>query len=82
MTYFEEDAMPPKAKAESYWWFGPETVEPLKERLAAAGSGARLEVRLHANDKLWLRIVPAGVTSEAAAGNDLNESHICPPICP
>ena len=74
--------MTPKAKPEvEFWWFEPATVEALKERLAAAGSGTRLEVRLD-NEKLFLRVVPAGVTTEGAAGDDLDKSHPCPPDCP
>jgi len=72
---------PRKSKAAPYWWFGSETIDALKERLGAAGPGTRLEVRLDGK-KMTLRVVPAGVTTADAAGDDLNKSNICPPICP
>ena len=70
------------AKAAPFWWFDSETVEALKERLGAAGSGTRLEVRVDAGKRMTLRVVPAGVTTEGASSDDLNKSHVCPPQCP
>jgi len=61
-----------------FWWFEGQSVERLTEQLVAAGAGARLEVRLRAEDKLFLTVVkPDG------HGHDpIDDSRPCPPVCP
>lgn len=63
-----------------FWWFSGDSVRALRERLNAAGDTARLEVHLDGND-MTLDVVPADVIP-AAPSPSINESHICPPVCP
>ena len=72
----------PENPGQPFHWFGPETVDALREQLNAAGS-CRLEVHQRGG-ALWLHVVPEGVTTEAAAAKvvPLNKSHLCPPDCP
>lgn len=63
-----------------FHWFGPDSVAALREKLNAAGPGAILEVHQHGQDMtLW--VVPAGIVA-LEGGGGVNESHICPPVCP
>lgn len=73
--------------AARYWWFQGTAVRALAERLAEAGPDtARLEVRL-TGDKMTLRVVAADAGRDAGkngavAADDINDSRLCPPICP
>lgn len=69
--------------AARYWWFQGTAVRELAERLAEAGPDtARLEVRL-TGDKMTLRVVAADTGKNGAvAADDINDSRLCPPICP
>jgi hypothetical protein len=68
-----------------FWWFDAKATEKLREKLNAAGDGARLEIH-HKGDasivvvdgSLHLVVVPAGQSSH----DPINDSHICPPVCP
>lgn len=73
----------PKARAttNAYWWFNGATVTELTQRLNAAGDGARLEVRIDAQKKMTLQVV-ATTDLAAAKTQPLNDSHLCPPVCP
>lgn len=64
-----------------YWWFTGVSVETLKSRLAEAGPGARLEVRIGRDKKMTFRVIAAGA-AKAAVEEDINESWLCPPACP
>lgn len=64
-----------------YWWFRGASVHALAARLQDAGPDARLEVRIDAEDKMTFRIVVDGATASVAE-EDINESWLCPPICP
>jgi hypothetical protein len=70
-----------KATTNAYWWFSGATVTELTQRLNAAGEGARLEVRIDAKKSMTLDVV---ATTDLAASKlqPLNDSHLCPPICP
>lgn len=61
-----------------YWWFQGKSVERLVEQLLDAGEGARLEAHPVGDDKLHLVVV-----KPSHPGNDpINDSHVCPPVCP
>jgi hypothetical protein len=63
-----------------FWWFEGASVTALLERLTA-NPDARLEVHL---DGEKMTFIVASKRADAAAPFDppINESHICPPICP
>jgi hypothetical protein len=70
-----------------FWWFQGASVVELAERLAACGPAtARLEVRLSEDRKLTFRVVPtqkfATAMGDPPEPPDINESFLCPPICP
>lgn len=73
----------PKAKAttNAYWWFQGASVRELYDRIGTANPDtARLEAR-PSGDKLTFRVVAESATAEASTA-DINESKVCPPICP
>jgi len=68
-----------------FWWFDAQAVDKLREKLNAAGPGARLEVRpvgaksiMIVDGSLHLVVVPADKSSQ----DPVNDSHVCPPVCP
>jgi hypothetical protein len=65
-----------------YWWFNGASVSELTERLNNTPN-ARLEVHLD-GEKMTLVVAPDNPAQAAAVHLDppINESHICPPICP
>lgn len=65
-------------KKKRYWWFQGASVSELILRLS--GIDPRLEVHLD-GDKMTLEVVSGGVT-EFRISPPINESHVCPPICP
>jgi hypothetical protein len=58
-----------------FHWFPEETVAQLLAQIEEYGA-ERLEVRQH-GDAMYLRVV-----GRLGQGPDLNESRLCPPICP
>ena len=78
----------PSAHVNKFWWFHGASVVALTERLTACDPGtARLEVRVSADDKMTFRVMPAAttvaaLTMQADPPADINDSHLCPPICP
>lgn len=72
-----------------YHWFQGASVRTLFDRLAAAGPDtARLEVH-EDGPSMTLRVVPADIRRAsfvAEAGDDCDEpiddSRLCPPVCP
>lgn len=78
-----------EATKKGYVWFQGKSVRELYDRLTAGNPDeARLEIRMDADGKTWLRVVSPAVTlagdpatdSPADCG-DINESHNCPPDC-
>ncbi len=61
---------------EPFHWFGPNTCAALYA-LLDAGPCQRIEVRGH-GEKMTLTVVRPDGTAESP----LNESFLCPPICP
>lgn len=75
--------MSPKAKKEKappYWWFDGESFEQLRSLIAGAGAGSRLEVHIDGK-QMTLHVVPSSI-GPSESGGVVNQSHICPPICP
>lgn len=64
-----------------FWWFQGASVEQLFAELEAAGENARLEVHLD-GQHMTLHVVAAGITPQEGGGGGINESHVCPPVCP
>lgn len=67
-----------------FWWFQGEAVKTLFERLLLADpETARLEVHLDGR-KMTFRVVPTveGVGIESHTDEHINDSHVCPPVCP
>lgn len=60
----------------SYHWFKAESVDKLKSALEAAGPGAELEVHQEGEKMTFKVMHPASVVAE------VNDSFLCPPICP
>lgn len=71
----------PKPKVRPYWWFQGDSVDDLTARLNAS-PGARLEVRIDAKQHMTLTVVPPVGVVVTLAGEPINKSFICPPICP
>jgi hypothetical protein len=68
---------------DSFWWCKAETARELARRIDAAGTGlVRVEMRVdkaRRGEPMTFRVV----TNDAAKGEaDLNDSWLCPPICP
>lgn len=74
----------PKAIAQDrFEWFSEESTAEIGARIAAAGPGARLELRRAADGGLLARVVGKSENGAAVAGGgDINDSRVCPPICP
>lgn len=67
--------------ARPFIWFGPTSVQALRALLAAASPAARLEIHEEKDDGFTLHVVePGAVVIEGGGG--VNESHVCPPLCP
>ena len=66
--------------ARPFHWYEGASVEELTRQLVA-NPGARLEVHQDGQD-MFLHVVPAGAVSTEGGGGGINESHICPPVCP
>jgi hypothetical protein len=64
-----------------YWWFQGATVAALRERLNAASPDAVLEVHLN-GEKMTLDVVEPDAARGEERVTALNESFICPPVCP
>lgn len=62
-------------------WFSPEATEKVREKLNAAGPGARLEIHGHWHEQTIYVVRPGEVLAEGSGGG-VNEAHVCPPICP
>lgn len=69
--------------ANRYWWFQGDSVVQLYDRLIAIDPRfARLEVRME-GDKMLLDVVAvADATDKVRANAPINDSRVCPPICP
>ncbi len=67
--------------ARPFIWFGPASVQALRTALAAASPAARLEIHEEVHDDFTLRVVEPGEVSPEGGGG-INESHVCPPLCP
>lgn len=70
-----------------FWWFPETSSVALARRIQDAGPGHRLEVRIDKADAMTFRVVRAPLSqgiAEAAGVDepDINESFLCPPICP
>lgn len=61
-----------------YWWFEGVSVAALANYLTEA-KNPRLEVRVDAEQKMTFRVIG---DTRSAVGPDINDSLICPPICP
>lgn len=71
----------PAAMGTKYWWFQGASVRELYDRLGAHNpDAARLEVRIN-GDKMTLDVVGGGV-EVAQRTPPINDSRVCPPICP
>ena len=66
--------------SDRFHWFRGATVETLKDRLNA-GNVDRLEVHQD-GDSMTLVVVYGPVTAPEVHTSPLNESFLCPPICP
>jgi hypothetical protein len=66
--------------ADKFWWFQGATVLALRDRLAGATETTILKC-IPEGDKLLLDVVEP-ITPDASTAGPLNESYICPPICP
>ena len=67
-----------------YWWWQGASVAELITRLGVAGPNARLEVHIDAAQHATLVVVPPPTGSDRVRPLDppINESHVCPPVCP
>jgi hypothetical protein len=63
-----------------FHWFKATTWQQLRDRLIAASADAWLEVHLD-GDKMTLQVVEPSADAVAQLA-PLNESYLCPPICP
>jgi len=63
-----------------FHWFGPASVVDLTAKLLAHPV-ARLEVHEDGPDMTLLVIYADEVVTEGGGGG-VNDSHICPPVCP
>lgn len=65
-----------------YHWFQGASVRELHERLSAVNlDTARLEIRTE-GDKMTLDVVAEGEATDLTRTPPINDSRICPPICP
>lgn len=70
-----------RPKTAPYWWFTAPTVRELYDRLSEAGPDtARLEVHL-SGDKMTLEVIGEDDAARTRP-QPLNDSRVCPPICP
>jgi hypothetical protein len=63
-----------------FHWFQGASVIKLREELNRAGDEARLEVHQEEGDQMVFYIIAPGELR--AEGGGINDSFICPPICP
>jgi len=70
--------------ANRFTWFPAETTQKLTAQLTAAGPDARLEVRQQGTAMTLQVVMPGDATVGRAPVRfePLNDSRICPPICP
>ena len=69
------------AKDKQFWWFQGDSVNQLTTDLLEAGDGARLEVHLN-GDAMTLFVKSGSAVVAEGGGGGINDSHICPPVCP
>lgn len=75
-------------KTSPFVWFPPESTAALRDKLNAAGDGAILEVHPHGDSAYYLYVRRAGASVGAVALDSpdddppINDSKLCPPICP
>lgn len=67
--------------ARPFHWFQGASVEELTRQLVAS-PGCRLEVHAEGQDLIFYVIPPGAVSAEGEGGGGINDSHICPPVCP
>jgi hypothetical protein len=60
-----------------YYWFDAKATAKIAEKIAAAGTGARLRILPKPNDKIMAQVVDA----EGKSHDPINDSHLCPPEC-
>lgn len=65
---------------ERFWWFRGESVAALRAHLNGVGPECRLEVRIQGDD-MTFTVIPESL-GPTEAGGVINQSHVCPPICP
>lgn len=75
-----KDELEPETSQPPYWWFQGASVEELTRQLNAK-PGARLEVYLREH-LMSFRVVGQGEVVAEGGGGGINDSHICPPVCP
>lgn len=63
-------------------WFPPETTAKLSAQLQNAGPDARLELRLSGSTATLQVVMPGTGERAAIQFEPLNDSRVCPPICP
>lgn len=68
----------------AYIWFQGKSVDHLTEHLINAGEGARLEIHPVGNVELPpdAKFHLVVIAPTRAANDPINDSHICPPVCP
>jgi len=76
----------PVTRATTFYWFQGASVQQLSAALMAADpSTARLEVH-QVGEKMWLHVIPAttarAVSETSGALPAIDDSFVCPPICP
>lgn len=68
-----------------YWWFQGATVRELFDRLERHGPDTAILTVEQKGDSLYLNVRPKGHAADALLAEcdePLNDSRICPPICP
>jgi len=63
-----------------FHWFQGASVVKLREALNAAGDGARVEVHDEEGDRMVIYVYAPD--KAFAEGGGINDSFICPPVCP
>lgn len=77
------------AKHDPYHWMRAETARELARRVTDAGAGlVRVEIRIdkaRRGEPMTFRLIvdtPDGKATTQSLDGDLNDSWLCPPICP
>lgn len=82
MTAPKVKRRPAAKNAKKFWWFQGASVRELYSRLSGTNPDtARLEVHL-TGDKMTLEVIVDGGVEAASRTPPINESRVCPPICP